>query len=290
MLAAVLDALVATITTLVVVAVGLVVVHKRHGHRLVQIVVDRTLEKASSEFLQDRQLFSQQEDRDSETARNFALVSTEDARRLRLKSIQVLWDELLSLHGKSAPLVGLEAILTQEEFAGVMSGKSPSSDFQAKLIRVIVDTWKAPDAESTSEGNDKEIADYFSEMIGSCPQPGASAMPFVDAKLWVLYTKISQIQRRFCTRVVWEIERGGAYCWREDEIIRECVAQCGCRDAWKEAAAMPFGGFNHLLCALDSVFLAVASSAKHDVTDLVSTFAEVDRIRSWQDYDPLGFS
>ena len=139
MIAAVLDALVATITTLFVVAVGVVIVHKRHGNRLVQIVVDRALERANSELLQDRQLRSQTQDRDSETARSFALVSTEDTRRLRLTSIQILWDELLSLRRRCAPLVALEAILTREEFEAVISGDSPSNEFQEKLIREILD-------------------------------------------------------------------------------------------------------------------------------------------------------
>lgn len=288
MIAAVLDALVATITTLFVVAVGVVIVHKRHGNRLVQIIVDRALERANSELLQDRQLRSQTQDRDSETARNFALVSTEDTRRLRLTSIQMLWDELLSLRRRCAPLVALEAILTREEFEAVISGDSPSSDFQEKLIREILDTWKAPGSTDTSEGSGNGIAEYFSQMVGSCPQPGASAMPFVDSKVWAFYTNISQIQKRFCTLTVAEIQRNGAYRWRDDQIIRNCVVQCGCRDAWDDAIDMPLGGFNYLLCALDADFLAVASAAKHDVTDLVSTFAEVDRIRSSQKYDPLG--
>ena len=52
----ILESIVATITTMIVVGVGLFVVYRRHGHRLVQILVDRTTERVTSEYLQDRQL------------------------------------------------------------------------------------------------------------------------------------------------------------------------------------------------------------------------------------------
>ena len=285
---ATLEAIVATITTLIVVGVGFFLVYKRHGHRLAQIFVDRTMHRLNAEFLQDRQIKAQSKHRDSEIAQNFALVSTEYARRVRLESIQLIWGELLSLRKKCSPLVALEAILTREEFAAVVAGTSTSSEVQSNLIRNIVDTWKAPTAEDCREGNYEQFAEYFSQVIGTSPQPGASTLPFIDAKMWALYTNISQIQKRFCTRVVTEIQKRGSYDWRRDKIIQNAVEQCGCRAAWRDAIKMQFGGFNHLLSVLDALFLAMVSNSKHDVTDLIAQFAEIERIRSSQSDNPFG--
>ena len=284
----ILESIVTTITTLMVVGVGLFVVYKRHGHRLVQILVDRAMERVNAVYLQDRQLRAQSKDRDSEIAQNFALVSTEYARRLRLESIQLIWNELLSLRKKCAPLVALEAILTREEFAAVIGGTSTSNEVQSDLIENIVNTWKAPISQDCVENNSEIFAKYFSQMVGTYPQLGSSALPFVDPKLWALYTNISQIQKRFCIRIVAEIEKQGSYDWRRDKIIREAIDKCGFRRAWNDAIKMQFGGFNHILSVLDAHFLATASNVKHDVTDLIAQFAEVESIRSSQSKNPFG--
>lgn len=191
-------------------------------------------------------------------------ASGQEIRQRSIKSVEILWKEILRVEGEFLSLVGIENITTDQEMNDLVRGKGPSqacavvsefSDFQTILEKARM---------NKKSGVSKERI-------------------FVSEKLWEIFKALVGIHARLGILVSYGITDKKKVDWKNDKLMIGFVEGIIPKTKWKVIQGMKLSGFRTLVELIRYEFLKEARETMRGIKEFSEALGEFHSIVTQQE-------
>ncbi len=201
-----------------------------------------------------------------------------DSYRIKtIESINNLWQDILRVKKEFAPLVAVEALLTETEFESVISSPHDSNE----KIRSILNEYSSFQrvAEKITPKDEKVCAGMEIVFgVGTKPTQLDETRIFVSGRLWKIYNGLISTYGRLGFLMSKGMEFGESVSWKRDLHLKGIVGGILPKEIWEQIRRMEFAGFKALIEVLEQEFIIEARKNIKGVDDLAESFSEVKQI------------
>ena len=222
----------------------------------------------------------------------------ESYRNRSIEAADKLWQDAMQIGKKFAPLVALEAVLTEQELNNAVRNLESENENVREVLREYSSSRLAMN--KLIRGDEEEVPGIVLAIgMGSHRDHLHETRIFVTDRLWKIHSILINVHGRLGYLVSKGIEEGKPVNWRDDSYMQGLFVDVLELSVWTEIKEMEFSGFRVLIGLLEQEFILEAKKTMRGSEQLAESVTEVSgiteeaeiRARYWRDslyYDPGG--